>query len=139
MPRPIVNAGPDLTIQDNNYYLKGSGRDFDGTIKSFQWRQISGPVPVTIVGANETASIIGMSQQGVYGIELSAHDNSSPAGIGKDTVFITRDLNNPIYFTPISNKNDIKDDLNITRYNLPGGSLLLLSLRYFIDIQYLHC
>src|SRR5438309_6300889 len=43
---PLANAGADVTIQlpQNGVILNGKGSDEDGSIDSYQWKQLSGPI-----------------------------------------------------------------------------------------------
>ncbi len=115
---PVVDAGPDITTKENVYYIVGSGKDFDGTIKNFRWRQISGPVSLTIEEIGNAATVWGIFQEGTYGIELSAYDDHHPAGMGKDTVFITRVPVQPFYFAYFSTHNPATFNAAIIRYNM---------------------
>jgi len=128
---PVVNAGPDVTIRDDNYYLTGSGRDFDGRIKNYQWHQVSGPVSISVKGMGTCATVWGMYQEGTYGIELSAIDNHVPGGVGKDTVFITRISDIPVYYSYFDSKSSITSGEEMIRYGfiavlfmLSAGQLL---------------
>lgn len=115
---PVVNAGSDIIIKEDTYYITGSGRDFDGTIKSFRWRQISGPVSITVQEIGNAAALWGISEKGIYGIEFSAYDDHNPAGIGKDTVFITRNPASPVYFNYFSTENPVTFHTDIIRYDI---------------------
>jgi dienelactone hydrolase len=129
---PVANAGPDIKMRDDNYYLAGRARDFDGTIKNFRWRQVSGPVSITIEGSGKGASISGMSQEGIYGLELTVYDDHIPAGIGKDTVFITREPSAPVYFNYFTMKDPTTPDTGPARYDLLAAFLIFCTLQSLI-------
>ncbi|CAN5431143.1 hypothetical protein BH11BAC3_BH11BAC3_06120 [soil metagenome] len=86
---PVVNAGPDKTfnLPSNSVTLYGSGSDPDGSIKSFQWRKISGPDLGVIAAPNSATSIMYNLAMGVYIFELSATDNSY--AVSRDSVKVT--------------------------------------------------
>ncbi|MEO5998460.1 MAG: dienelactone hydrolase family protein [Chitinophagaceae bacterium] len=125
---PVVNAGQDVIIREANYHLKGSGRDYDGTIKSFHWRQVSGPVTITVEENGKMANLWGITQKGTYGIELSACDNHNPCGIGRDTVFITRNVPMPVYFNYWSKENPAIRNPDVHRYGLLVVFILFFSV-----------
>ena len=115
---PLVYAGFDVAIAQNYWHQVGKGRDFDGKIVSFQWRQISGPVNIRISNTRSVADIWGMSKEGVYGIELSGYDNHQPAGIGKDTLFITKNLPLPVNFYFLTGDDPSINDGDLIRYGM---------------------
>ncbi|HEY6502954.1 MAG TPA: heparin lyase I family protein, partial [Chitinophagaceae bacterium] len=51
---PVANAGPDrtITLPVNSTTLSGSGTDADGTITTYAWARVSGPVTFTLGTAN---------------------------------------------------------------------------------------
>ena len=87
---PVANAGVDqsITLPTNNTTLDGSAStDPDGTIATYAWNKISGPVAGTITSpAFVTTSVNGLVQ-GTYLFELTITDNSSATD--KDTVQVT--------------------------------------------------
>lgn len=87
---PTANAGADQNIQlpTTSVNISGSGTDPDGTISTYLWTKISGPVAGTITNsALSSTSITGLTLVGVYKYELRVTDNNG--GIGKDTMQIT--------------------------------------------------
>ena len=94
---PYARAGADTTVAMDEFALCSYLKDFDGHVVSCRWRQISGPAPVSIAQQGKCALVQGMTAEGVYRIELTAYDNHHPAGIGKDTVTISRIASIPTY------------------------------------------
>lgn len=85
---PTANAGLDqtLTLPINQTTLNGTGMDSDGTVVSFVWIKVAGPV-VTIASPNNASTVITGLVQGVYDFELAVTDDSG--AIKKDTVRVT--------------------------------------------------
>ncbi len=133
---PVANSGADVVINENTFFITGTGRDFDGAVKSFHWRQISGPVSFTIEEMGASATFWGISQEGTYGVELSVYDDHNPVGIGKDTVFITRCANSPVFYAYFSTQNPATINNNVVRYSTIAvffifGSLITLIFNRF--------
>ncbi|MBL7710261.1 MAG: hypothetical protein JNJ86_14390, partial [Chitinophagaceae bacterium] len=86
---PTANAGPDqAAILPLSLTLSGSGNDPDGTITSYQWTKIAGPLSAgNILSPNQPVSLINTLLQGVYQFELRVTDDQG--AVGKDTVTIT--------------------------------------------------
>lgn len=106
---PVANAGSNQSINlpSNTVSLNGSASsDADGSIASFQWKQVSGPS--TAVLNNATSAIASASNliEGLYNFELLVKDNNNEEA--KDTVVIT--VNAPL----LSEK--------IIKVNVYGGS-----------------
>ncbi|RYY51201.1 MAG: tandem-95 repeat protein [Chitinophagaceae bacterium] len=86
---PSANAGADvsITLPTNNTILNGAGIDPDGSISSFLWEKIAGPVGGTITnGATAQTPVSGLVQ-GIYLFQLTVADNAG--AIGRDTVQVT--------------------------------------------------
>jgi K+-transporting ATPase c subunit len=64
--------------------LNGSGTDPDGTIASYQWRKISGPLLFNILNPLQAITIVNSLVAGSYQFELQVTDNLG--AINKDTV-----------------------------------------------------
>jgi hypothetical protein len=96
---PVANAGPDQSIilPTNSVTLTGRGTDADGTIISFKWRQISGPVD-KLTSINTPVTVLDNLIQGTYELELTVTDNKGAAD--KDTVSI----NVAVVTAPAQNK-----------------------------------
>ncbi len=115
---PIANAGPDQTITTNSAVLNSYGTtDTDGTITSFTWSKVSGPVQGTVTNQNYAVangvSLVG----GVYKFRLFVTDNLG--GVDDDTVQITVNLPGPANQPPVANAGT---DITIT---LPTSSTTL--------------
>ncbi len=86
---PTANAGVNqsITLPVNNVTLTGSGIDADGTISSYGWVKLSGPVQGTLATANQAQSSVTGMVQGVYQFVLTVTDNNGASD--KDTVQVT--------------------------------------------------
>jgi hypothetical protein len=98
---PVANAGSDQTIilPTDNTTLRGIGTDSDGTIASYSWTKISGPLGSAISNPNAANTIVSGFGQGIYQFELTVTDNNG--AVGKDTVKITVNALNNV--TPSAN------------------------------------
>src|SRR4029077_7374199 len=70
---PTANAGNNITITlpTTSVTLNGSGADADGTIASYAWTKVSGPVSFTIVSPNAASTAVTGLIQGVYTFRLT--------------------------------------------------------------------
>ena len=86
---PTANAGSDqtITLPVNTILLNGKGADPDGSISTYKWIKISGPVPGTITNSNSAATTVTSLVQGVYKFELRVTDNNAATTV--DTVQVT--------------------------------------------------
>ncbi|MDO9372914.1 MAG: tandem-95 repeat protein, partial [Ferruginibacter sp.] len=86
---PIANAGADLTITlpVNSTTLAGMGTDVDGTIATYAWTKLSGPVTGVAASPNTALTLLNNLVAGTYTYLLTVTDNAG--AIGKDTVVIT--------------------------------------------------
>ena len=68
--------------------LNGAGTDKDGTIASYQWKQLSGPVTTTKISSPTSAVtvITGFDTAGSYTYELTVTDNQG--AFGKATAIV---------------------------------------------------
>ena len=84
---PVANAGLDQSIilPTNTVTLIGRGSDVDGTIVSFKWRQVSGPVD-KLTSVNTAITVLDNLIEGTYKLELTVTDNKGATG--KDTVSV---------------------------------------------------
>lgn len=114
---PVANAGNDITITlpANTVVLSGSGIDPDGSIASYGWIKISGPVAGTLTNAATPTPTINGLVQGEYQYQLTVTDNGGATG--KDTVKVT--VLSPANIAPVANAGV---DINIT---LPVNTALL--------------
>ena len=97
---PVAEAGLNKVIKlpVNNSTLSGTGTDADGTIISYLWKQISGPVSGIIVSSTNANTIINNLIQGIYRYELKVTDNKGATST--DIVQVT--VNATINIIPIA-------------------------------------
>lgn len=85
---PTANAGEDiaLTLPTNSITLFGTGSDPDGSIATYTWSKISGPVATL---TNETTATLTLTNLtvGAYVFRLTVTDDQSATGI--DDVVLT--------------------------------------------------
>jgi hypothetical protein len=87
---PTANAGTDqsITLPISSVTLSGSGSDADGTISTYAWTQLSGPVTGTIASPSSASTgVSGLSTAGTYIYRLSVTDNNGATAA--DTVNVT--------------------------------------------------
>lgn len=86
---PVVNAGADITITlpVNSVTLSSTASDADGSIASYSWSLLSGPVQYNIVNAAGMQTEVNGLVQGVYRFVVTVRDNRG--GAGSDTVNVT--------------------------------------------------
>jgi hypothetical protein len=82
---PTADAGPDQLI-GIAFYLTGKGTDTDGTITSYKWEQVSGPLSV-IVNASDRNTLVNPSGKGEYVYRLTVTDDKGASGV--DEVKVT--------------------------------------------------
>jgi hypothetical protein len=84
---PIANAGADqtITLPKDSVMLDGSAStDSDGTITTYKWTKIAGPVSPNIINANSSKTSVKSLVAGVYQFELTVTDDGGL--FSKDTV-----------------------------------------------------
>jgi hypothetical protein len=87
---PVANAGADqtITLPDSTIQLEGSGTDTDGSIVSYNWTKVSGPVEGSFSDtaiANPTVmDLVG----GVYIFRLTVTDNKGATATDDVTVTV---------------------------------------------------
>ncbi len=86
---PTANAGADKVIKlpINTVFLSGSGTDVDGSIRSYRWDKISGPVQFDIQSPINAGTNVNNLVQGEYLFTLTVTDNDGVSA--KDTVKVT--------------------------------------------------
>jgi poly(3-hydroxybutyrate) depolymerase len=86
---PEAFAGHDLEVQlpQNSAVLHGSGADADGTVKSYHWKQHSGPSTATFGTPQEAQTAVNGLIEGIYQIEMTVTDNEG--AVAADTVLLT--------------------------------------------------
>jgi predicted esterase len=75
---PVARAGADIaiTLPVNKSNLVGTGSsDSDGTIASYVWSKISGPVTFNIVSATSATTEVNGLVEGIYQFKLKVTDN----------------------------------------------------------------
>ncbi len=75
---PTANAGSDqsITLPVSTVNLSGSGTDVDGTITSYLWTKVSGPVAGTITSNTSAFTSVTGLVAGIYKFELKVTDNN---------------------------------------------------------------
>jgi hypothetical protein len=86
-PTAIAGANQSIALPTNNVSLTGSGTDADGTVVSYAWTKISGPLSGTINNVNSASTTVTALVQGVYRFQLRVTDNNAAKDL--DTVQIT--------------------------------------------------
>jgi dienelactone hydrolase len=96
---PVANAGKDqiVILPVNMASLDGSASsDPDGTIESYQWKQLSGPSTATIDNASSAKTVIRNLVEGEYVFELTVTDNKGATSTAIVTIKVVHDVNHPI-------------------------------------------
>ena len=87
---PVAHAGEDITITspENSATLDGSkSSDPDGEIVNYRWKQISGPMPGSLVNGEQVITGVGkLAETGQYVFELTVVDDKGATDT--DTVVI---------------------------------------------------
>ncbi len=116
---PTANAGANITITlpVNQAILTGAGTDTDGTVASYQWKQVAGPIGAILLTPALPVTNVTSLLQGTYQFELSVTDNLG--AIGRDTVIVI--VNAAANQLPIANAgNDISITLPLNSATLSG-------------------
>lgn len=92
---PTVSAGPAQTVQPKSTVnLAGSASDPDGSIVSYQWKQLSGPAVslkgATTPSASFVAPSLGKSTSATLTFQLQATDNDGGVGSATTTVTVVK-------------------------------------------------
>jgi len=114
---PVANAGNDISIllPQTSVTLNGSSSyDVGGSIESFAWTQVSGPVQISI--ANSSTPTINNLKKGTYLFKLTVTDNEG--GTDADTVQLT-------VINPFPNKPPVSDAGVNQTITLPTNSTTL--------------
>ncbi|MEY2916984.1 MAG: hypothetical protein RIS73_698, partial [Bacteroidota bacterium] len=101
---PVANAGADqsIVLPVNTVTLSGTGTDVDGTIVSYKWKQISGPVD-KLTSINTAVTVLNNLIEGAYQFELTVTDNKGASDTDTTVVNV-----NAAFFAPAPVANTIK-------------------------------
>lgn len=113
---PVANAGIDqnISFQPDSITLDGSAStDADGTIVSYQWLRIAGPVSINIVNGTGKSTIVNSIvksriEVGIYVFELKVTDNNGASSVARVTITVNRKTTN------VSNVNQLYAAVNDT-------------------------
>src|SRR5688500_9338069 len=87
---PAANAGNNIifTLPANSTTLTGSGTDADGTVASYAWSKVSGPVTFALGSANAATTTLNSLVQGTYVFRLTVTDNDGATDTDDMTVTV---------------------------------------------------
>jgi hypothetical protein len=128
---PVSNAGSDITIElpESTVTLNGSGTDADGTIKSYAWVQVSGPVADFNSKTIASPVISGLVTPGEYVFQLVVTDNvGTPGKADQVTVVVNPEPGlrvSSFVLVNAANNNDIREIKNgdVIDLSAAGNSL----------------
>ncbi len=85
---PLVNAGEDKTLilPQNSIQITATASDLDGTIATYQWTQLSGPINPTLSGATTLTLTASDLIPGTYEFLISVTDNDASTSSDKVAV-----------------------------------------------------
>ncbi|HTE25984.1 PKD domain-containing protein [Flavitalea sp.] len=86
---PVVNAGADIEVflPERTAQLVGSASDDDGTVVSYKWRMIRGPISYNILETGSRQTMVNALSEGEFEFELSATDDKG--NMGRDTMSVS--------------------------------------------------
>lgn len=107
---PVVNAGTDksLLLPLNSVSLTGSATDADGTIASYSWTKVSGPLNI-FSSTTSSSTTVSNLVAGTYVFRLTVVDNSGNTTYDDVNVVVSASIAKP----PSSTK-----DINVYLFNL---------------------
>jgi|GEM_PF-294801 len=139
VPNPIAIAGNDTTLvlpDEQTTLLDGSlSYDRGATLVSYRWRQVSGPVKVTIADAANSKTMAEGFQAGVYKFELTVTDDKGLSASDTVAVFVQSNFRTTgfvkLYPNPVNagnqimveGQNDYVGKIRYTIYDM-GGRLV---------------
>jgi hypothetical protein len=90
---PVVNAGADVDLAQpsptQNVTITGSASDADGTIASYAWKVVSGPVTPSLANTQTpTVTVSGLTTSGVYELSLTAKDDKGATATDKVSIIV---------------------------------------------------
>jgi len=96
---PVANAGIDqlIFLPTDSIVLSGSGSSTDGSIISYRWTKVTGPLSFNIADTNVAVTKVKNLNDGIYEFELEVTDNKGLSA--KDSVTIIVNINN----SPVAN------------------------------------
>lgn len=76
---PTANAGANksITLPTNTVVFSGSGTDPDGSISTYGWTQVGGPLPATLTNGNTPNLTVVVPIDGTYTFRLTVTDNDN--------------------------------------------------------------
>jgi hypothetical protein len=96
---PVANAGADIsvTLPANTAALNGSrSSDPDGTISSYKWVMVSGPVSGDITNSTTVSPTLSDLVKGEYVFELTVTDNDGASATDRVTVTVVKNNKLPV-------------------------------------------
>ena len=96
---PVADAGADITLNlpSNSAALNGSkSSDPDGTITSYRWVMVKGPVTGTMANANLQIANLSDLVEGVYEFELTVFDNDGASSVDRVQVTVIGKNSKPV-------------------------------------------
>jgi hypothetical protein len=87
---PTANAGADqaITLPANSVQLSGSGTDPDGTVASYAWSKVSGPVQGSFSNTAIANPTFNNLVEGTYVLRLTVTDNSNATATDDVTITV---------------------------------------------------
>jgi hypothetical protein len=99
---PVANAGADVsvTLPANTAALSGGrSSDPDGTISSYKWVMVSGPVSGDIANSTTVSPTLSDLVKGEYVFELTVTDNDGASATDRVTVTVAKNNKLPVVQT----------------------------------------
>lgn len=87
---PVANAGSNqtITLPTNQVSLSGSGTDYDGTIASYAWTQVSGTAATITDASSASTTITGLTTSGTRVFRLTVTDDDASTGTSDITITV---------------------------------------------------
>ncbi len=124
---PAANAGTDqtITLPSSSVTLNGSGTDADGSIASYAWSKISGPVGESIESTGAASTKINSLVQGTYVFRLTVTDNSGAIATDDVQVTVNAAPPTPAPAPPAPNQAPVANAGTDQTITLPASSVTL--------------
>ncbi|ELR73352.1 PKD domain containing protein [Fulvivirga imtechensis AK7] len=99
---PTVSAGPDksITLPTNTVNLTGTASDSDGTIVTYAWTKVNGPITFTLTNQNTPTLTMSNLVEGTYTMRLTVTDNDGGSKADLAVVTVNPEATNQ---APIAN------------------------------------